>query len=313
MKKTSFFILVLLISFIGKSLAIDVPPPPIDIDISNSSFKKIDSSKFRVRQLIAPDYSGSYWVDFLWNPDQLHFEPTSVGEETSTYGKHRVAIVDKSGKYYSDPVEALNDIATWCGIPTETNPCLVKILPGIFDIGTTTMRIPSYVDMEGSGEKVSKIKGNGSEGVLFAGLDSELRFLTIENYSEGMSRAYAIYFIAPHLQNITIIVKGNNNENYGILPTNNFFELPPSVIRLKNVTISVSGGNVNYGVYNDLIESRLTIEHSTIEGTTNSVYSKRGTTFISSTQLVGSTGGPAPLKCAGVYDEDFNFYADSCP
>jgi hypothetical protein len=168
--------------------------------------------------------------------------------------------------------------------------------------------------MEGSGEKVSKITGNGSEGVLVAGLDSELRFLTIENYSEGMSRAYAIYFITPHLQNITIIVKGNNNENYGILLTNNFFELPPSVIRLKNVTISVSGGNVNYGVYNDLIEkSRFTIEHSTIEGTTNSAYSKRGTTFISSTQLVGSTGGLAPLKCAGVYDENFNFYANTCP
>jgi hypothetical protein len=100
MKKITFFILVLLIFFIGISFAIDVPSPPIDIDISNSSFENIDSTQFRIRQLTAPDYSGSYWVDFLWNADQLTFEPTNVGEEVSSYGKHRVAIVDKSGKYY---------------------------------------------------------------------------------------------------------------------------------------------------------------------------------------------------------------------
>jgi hypothetical protein len=68
--------------------------PPIDVDISNSSFEKIDSTQFRRRQLIAPDYQGSYWVDFLWNPDLLNFEPANVGE---TYGyiiivDHRIPI-----------------------------------------------------------------------------------------------------------------------------------------------------------------------------------------------------------------------------
>jgi hypothetical protein len=176
MKKIFFFILVLLTSFIEKPFAIDVPPPPIEIDISNSNFEVIDSTQFRVRQLTAPDYSGTYWVDFLWNPEQLLFEPTNVGEETSaSSGQHKVAIVDKSGKYYSNPVEAMNDIATWCGKPAETNLCLLKILPGIYDIGSNTLQMNHYVDIEGSGENVTKIKGNGSLGVVSGAQNSAIR------------------------------------------------------------------------------------------------------------------------------------------
>jgi hypothetical protein len=53
------------------------------------------------------------------------------------------------------------------------------------------------------------------------------------------------------------------------------------------------------------------IKNSAVKGTTNSVYTNRGVTLISSTQLEGPVGGNT--KCAGVYDEDFNFYADTCP
>lgn len=57
----------LLLTSFGKSFAVDVPPAPIQIDVSNSTFEKVDSSQFRIRNLAAPDYPGTYWVDFLWN------------------------------------------------------------------------------------------------------------------------------------------------------------------------------------------------------------------------------------------------------
>jgi hypothetical protein len=224
MQRILLFVLVFLFLPFGNPLAIDVPLPPIDIDISNSSFEKIDSTQFRIRQLIAPDYSGSYWVDFLWNPDLLNFEPTNVDEETSTYGKHRVAIVDKSGKYYSSPVAAMDDIDSWCGTPSEMNPCLVKILPGVYDIGSNYLQMSHYVDIEGSGENVTKIIGNGSLGVVSGAQNSAIRSLTIEHTGEGSSHAIAMHMFQsdPSLKDMTIISKGNNSVNYGVLLDNDY-------------------------------------------------------------------------------------------
>jgi hypothetical protein len=115
----------------------------------------------------------------------------------------------------------------------------------------------------------------------------------------------------PSLKDMTIISKGNNSVNYGVLLDTDFFELPDSFTEMINVTIIASGGAANYGVYNSLISSHVMIKQSTIMGTKNSVYTERGETLISSTQLDGSIGGNT--ICAGVYDEDFIFYANTCP
>jgi hypothetical protein len=74
MKRTVFIISVfLLLASFGKSFAVDVPPAPIQIDISNSTFEKVDSQQFRIRDLAAPGHPGTYWVNFLWNPNNLIF------------------------------------------------------------------------------------------------------------------------------------------------------------------------------------------------------------------------------------------------
>jgi hypothetical protein len=312
MLKNIFICLIFLLVLNGYSFAIDVPPPPIDIDISNSSFENIDSTSFRIRQLIAPDYPGTYWVDFLWNRDNLLFEPICVGSENTSYGKHRVSIVDKSGKFYSDPVEAMQDVTTWCGTPSETNPCLLKILPGIYDIGSNTLHMHQYIDIEGSGENITRIIGNGTEGVISARQYAEMRSLTIEHIG-GVDSAIAMYIFQsnPSLKDITIIVKGNNNVNYGIYLDSVLFDIPTAFVKIKNVTITASGGTANYGVYNNLENSRVTIINSAVKGTTRSVFTKRGITLISGSQLDGISGGNT--KCAGVYDENFTFFVSTCP
>jgi hypothetical protein len=342
MIRTLFVTLIILIIYAGSSLAIDVPPPPIDIDISNSSFEKIDSTSFRIRQLIAPDYPDSYWVDFLWKPDLLHFEPSIVEKETTSYRKHRVAIVDKSGKYYSDPVTAMNDIASWCGTPSETNPCLVKILPGVYDIGSNILWVNSHVDIEGSGENVTIIRGgsdNNNEILVGMSNHTEIRFLTVENIGGGLNST--AIFSPPALEvkiaNVTMIASGGIEGNYGFSTFTVFIPLPSSIkllnatikvsgdsinygvanyssiLSMKNVAITVTGGSMNYGVY---AHGYTTIDGSTINAGT-AVYDATsglaGIVRLSNTMIDGSVSGSGITKCAGVYDENFTFYANNCP
>jgi hypothetical protein len=322
MRRITFFALIIMFSFIGKSFAIDVPPPPIDIDISNSNFEVIDSTQFRIRQLIASDYPDSYWVDFLWNADQLSFEPTNVGEETSTHGKHRVAIVDKSGKYYSDPVYQISRAL----IMTE------------------------YVDIEGSGEGVTKIIGFNSP-IMNCSPNAEMRALTIELSSTEHAEAIICNPTAiggvddddldARFTNVTLIVSGGSGYNNGFVSIDPGFLNPPRKdLKLTNVTISVSGnGEQNSGIYTELTKvimenvtitvsggqsnvglfviSSAIVKNSTIKAPTAIDSGSSGhlwtRLFITSTLLDGSVKGTGSITCAGVYDENFTFYANTCP
>lgn len=93
------------------------------------------------------------------------------------YGK--IAIVAQTGGDYADPVSALNAIATWCGTPSATNPCLMKLMPGVYDIGSNSLLMLSYVDIEGSGERTTVITSNSAVGTVQGSRNAELRFLTI--------------------------------------------------------------------------------------------------------------------------------------
>jgi len=297
----------------GKSFALTVPPPPIDIDISNSNFEIIDSHQFRIRQILAPGYSGTYWADFMWNADQLLFQATmNVGKESSdSSGKPGVAIVGKSNGDYPDPIAAMNDIATWCGTPSETNPCLIKILPGVYDIGTNALQMMPYVDIEGSGENITKIKGGGPSAVIRGNSFTELRFLTVEHTGGAESSIAISGSPSQRLTSITIISTSGNNTNFGVNYENDFMSPVTPPLRMKNLTILVMGGAFNVGVLNGFNGGSIIIEHSSITGATNSIYGL--TTFVAITQLNGPVGGIGPTTCAGVYDENFVFYANTCP
>lgn len=194
------------------------------------------------------------------------------------YGK--IAVVAKSGGEYSDPIAAMNDLATWCGTPSATNPCLLKIMPGVYNIGSNSLQMRQYVDTEGSGESTTRIIGNvDGYGVIIGASNAELRFLTIEGKQTGgyfglavnntaaspkitnvtaiaSGGSYTNYgFVndsdsAPILTNVTVIVQGAKYHGYGILNSSN-----PNAdyTILENVTVTVTGGwsdGLVYGVYN---------------------------------------------------------------
>lgn len=98
-----------------------------------------------------------------------------------------VAVVAKSGGDYTDPATASANWSSWC--PNRyTQPCLLKIMPGVYDIGANVVAVPAYIDIEGSGRGVTVIRGSGT-GAYHGGyhvIDTqspvEVRDLTVENY-----------------------------------------------------------------------------------------------------------------------------------
>ena len=133
----------------------------------------------------------------------------------------QVAIVDWAGRGdFTDPVAAMDALSSWCGTPTLSNPCLVKVLPGWYDIGTASVAMQSYVDIEGSGRDVTFVQAASGAAVIYGADNAELRSLTVINYGDGGSPQgiaieSAINF--PRITDVFIIVEGANTKNTGVV------------------------------------------------------------------------------------------------
>jgi hypothetical protein len=180
-----------------------------------------------------------------------------------------VAVVATFGGDYTNPAFAMNDHGTWCGTPSATNLCLLKIMPGVYDIGTGTVVMVPYLDIEGSGQNVTVITGTVNSGinpptlgVINGANNAEIRFLTVNNTGNG---DVAILNVSQSLTmtNVTVNASGWGTtkiaiENFSCSPT------------MTNVTANASGGTYNYAVSNDSSASTMTNVTATASGGTDS-------------------------------------------
>jgi hypothetical protein len=160
----------------------------------------------------------------------------------------KVAIVALSGGDYNSPATAMSDFQKWCGTtPSAENPCLLKIMPGVYIVGTSSVQMQQYIDIEGSGENTTIIQGSVDSsftGIVNGANHAEIRFLTVKNTGGG-EYATAIYnaSAAPKITNVTATASGSN-ESIGI---SNFNNSSPT---MTNVTATASGSPYNCGVRN---------------------------------------------------------------
>lgn len=94
------------------------------------------------------------------------------------YGK--VAVVAQTGGDYTGPVAAMSALSAWCGSPSPENPCLLKIMPGIYDLAGASLQMQPYVDLEGSGEKTTTIASSTANGAIRGAANTEVRYLTVQ-------------------------------------------------------------------------------------------------------------------------------------
>lgn len=128
---------------------------------------------------------------------------------------------------------------------SATNPYLVKIEPGIYDLGARSLALKQYVDVEGSGELVTTISSSIVDGLgTVVGSDhSELRFVTVKNTGGG-PQAIGLYSdsTSPRYTHVTASASGAS-ENYGLYASN-------GAPVLTDVTAIASGGGVAMALTN---------------------------------------------------------------
>jgi len=151
---------------------------------------------------------------------------------------------------------------------------LIKIEPGIYDVGSNNVQMKEYVDIAGSGELNTKITGNtATKGVVVGANYAEIRFLTVENTGGGTrSNAIYNYNASPKISNLAARASGATEWCSGIT---NYMSSSPTITNviavassagigcmgvqnqtscspvMTNVTATASGGTTyNWGVLN---------------------------------------------------------------
>ncbi len=124
----------------------------------------------------------------------------------------------------------------------------------------------------------------------------------VSSINRGVYNSYS----SPTMTNVIASASGGT-DNYGVY---NHFSSPT----INNCVISGS----NYGIYNYAYSGSYTVlvNNSQISGVTNTIRNDAVfTTRVGASQLSGGAvyliGGT--LTCAGVYDENYTFYASTCP
>lgn len=136
---------------------------------------------------------------------------------------------------------------------SAAKPYLLKIESGVYDLGASTLQMKSYVDIEGSGQAVTILTGQGGpedgKAVVQGANYTELRQLTIQMSVGDVPFTAAIRNISasPRLTDVTVRVNastGTANRVYGIHNSNGSAPL------MRNITVFMRGGRQIYGMYN---------------------------------------------------------------
>jgi len=161
-----------------------------------------------------------------------------------------VITVAKSGGQFTDVKEAVDSITD----ANETNPYLVYIAPGHYNVTGPAIQMKPFVTIMGSGEKATVLEGSistnrydANSAIISGENNATLVNLAIVNtggseYSIGIYN----YNVLPIIKDVTVAASGGTSGTYGI---HNFYYASPTI---ANVTVSTSGASsVNIGIFNE--------------------------------------------------------------
>jgi len=130
-----------------------------------------------------------------------------------------VGTAAQNGQALLDAMQAIED------------PALLKLEPGVYDVNGISLALKPFVDLEGSGENVTKITNSMAGDTIVAAGNMQVRFLTIDNPGPngfGISASNANGFSLNH---VTINVTGTGLSAIG-----------SGFLTLRDVTIFDTGG-----------------------------------------------------------------------
>lgn len=190
----------------------------------------------------------------------------SASAQTAPYT--RTVIVPANAAATANGAALLAAVAGLSPAPSYSTRWLIKLEPGVYNVGSTPVVLSPYVDIEGSGVVETILQGavEPPPNLLIGGLvqgasNSELRNLTISCVSNSTTQscqAVSLNQANARLSQVRILLQGTGTGNHWGIRT---YDSNPI---LDDVEINVStGGSNNYGVvYGG--SSSLNISRSTI-------------------------------------------------
>lgn len=149
--------------------------------------------------------------------------------------------------------------------PSASNPWLLKLEPGQYDLGNGSLTLLPYVDLEGSGEDITFISstvvaGTPVSGALVAASHSQARFLSIANTGTG-SNAYQIAVFIPNSAtqtsffHLNLVASASGSISYGLYNNGGTATVQASIFL-------ASGNATSAGLYNNA--GTITVQDSTL-------------------------------------------------
>ena len=174
---------------------------------------------------------------------------------------------------------------------SATNPYLLIIEPGIYNIGTSSFQMKSHVDVEGSGETVTTIRGNidsNTAGVVNGADNAALRSLTVENTGGGVT-CVAIYnsSVSPRITFVTVKAGASSKCSYGIL--NN-----AASPQMSMVYVEAYGATLNRAISNGAASSpsmNYVTAHASGAGTNTALHNTGSNTAPQMSNVVATASG----------------------
>jgi len=130
---------------------------------------------------------------------------------------------------------------------TSAKPYVIWVSPGVYDLGNTGLVMKPYVDIEGSGQQSTIVRGNGNNtgnttAVLTGAFPAELRNLEVVSVGQGFTNSIPVLLNqnATSLRDVTL-VSSNATTTWGI----RCVSADPTI---QNVNIVVIGGTTSYGI-----------------------------------------------------------------
>lgn len=242
-----------------------------------------------------------------------------ITPETSEYA--RTIIVSPVGTVVANGTELLDAMASITDA-SSTKPYLLKIEPGVYDLGTNELGMKEWVDVEGSGEGVTMITGTGGDSpaaspVVRGASNAQLRYVTLSSFSEdtngvgyyagtdvsadlfkvtvratnASSFGYGVYLINcsdATLDHLSVVVEGNTSGSYGIGAF-----LCSGEVKIRNSeVVARSSDDFNIGIStNSFITKVRNTDVDALGGNTNvGIRSNKSNTELRSVRSVAGSG-----------------------
>lgn len=195
-------------------------------------------------------------------------------------------------------LSAMNTISN--ASPSAANPWLLKLEPGIYDMGSNALALKPYVDLEGSGEGTTLISSTvassnfpPAQGTLVMASNTEARFVKITN--SGTSTYSTAILVGSSVSNakvthVTTTVAGSG-WSYGLVNDG-------GKLSVQDSTLSATGSTDSAGIHNNGSTASLTVENSTLSSSGGS-YS-HGLLNVSGTVIIQNSS-LSSTSSAGTY------------